>query len=541
MDNLTEETIASEPFESKTDFEHEEDFGAIEEKHQVKDSIEKDLHLTIETEDFDEMSQLNPDAKEFVPVSPTRANGSMSSPLGSPVNSLHKKLINEDAVVAQSPRKGDSMMEDIQVPSENDFDTEIDSRPHEINDFAENGALQRAESPEVILNMKEALQQDDKLEQEYKDDSQSFEEENKQTGEVYKHLESSFSEYSNGFQNVMENAMNRSFYEGRDDDFMKASDVLNTVQPIPPFEDDQEADSQKQSVDNDAFESIMAVNEMVQAPLISQEVASPPPTMEFTDHSHQQPGMSFDAFENVQNAFNERKVETPEIIAEEIKQVVKAAPAVELQEQPRFVEAHEKIIENLEQEVKEAPEKILANLEQEVKDEPNLKASEVLAGAAVVGAIAGAVAVAAKDKPSSATKTGVKKTEVKAKAPAPAKTSTVPAKPKVSASAAPKAAAPKPSTAPASAPRPAPIRKILPTTTKPAPPKPAVSATASKPAVSSAPISRPKLPASTVPPVRKPVSATPATKSATDATRKITTTTTTRTTTSTLTQKPAAK
>lgn len=59
-------------------------------------------------------------------------------------------------------------MEDISVPSEKDFDIEVDSRPHEIHlDFASNGDFE----PQEHLNLKEAMQQDDKLAQEYKDEA----------------------------------------------------------------------------------------------------------------------------------------------------------------------------------------------------------------------------------------------------------------------------------------------------------------------------------------------------------------------------------
>lgn len=204
---------------------------------------------------------------EFIPVSPTRVNApSMMSPPRSPLaNLLITNLVDEDAVVAQSPKKGDTpAMEDIQVPSEKDFDSEIDTRPHEISDFVgKNDSSPKIDSPEH-LNSKEAMQRDDKLEQEYKDETQpSFEEEKQQTGNDYKVLESSFTEYSNGFQNVIDDAMNRSFYEGRDDDILKErhSDVLNTVQQIPTFEDERsEVDHRSFTQENDVLIPDMLVS-----------------------------------------------------------------------------------------------------------------------------------------------------------------------------------------------------------------------------------------------------------------------------------------
>lgn len=77
-------------------------------------------------------SQLNPDAKEFVPLSPQR-----TSPASSPFNRLHPNLIiDDDLLLAQSPRKGsNTTMDNIEIPSEDDFDLEIQNRPKEFEEF----------------------------------------------------------------------------------------------------------------------------------------------------------------------------------------------------------------------------------------------------------------------------------------------------------------------------------------------------------------------------------------------------------------------
>lgn len=223
---------------------------------QTQEVVEQDLNL----DDMD--YQLNPEAKEFVPTSPVsgRANDFHSTPPENGTKSpfiVNQILSNfDDAVVAQSPRKGDILlMEDVAVPSEKEFDLEADARPHEVNLLEEN--FQRIEPPSA----KEAMQVDEKLEQGYMDDSQQqqqqqpppqeqsfFEEEKQQESDEYKVLESSFDQYSNGFQSKIDDPMNRSFYEGRDNDILAAAtspDLLNTVQTIPSFEDEQpEADTQ---------------------------------------------------------------------------------------------------------------------------------------------------------------------------------------------------------------------------------------------------------------------------------------------------------
>lgn len=66
------------------------------------------------------MSQLNPNAAEFVPVSPTR---SIPSP-------ACRALIN-DPVIAQSPKRPSEI--DISVPNPQEFENEVKSRPSEVD------------------------------------------------------------------------------------------------------------------------------------------------------------------------------------------------------------------------------------------------------------------------------------------------------------------------------------------------------------------------------------------------------------------------
>lgn len=88
---------------------------------------DSDLGNEQDLEDMD--SQLNPNAEEFVPVSPQRT--SVSSPFG---NGLSTRFDLDDEVVSQSPRKGMGISmndNDIVLPAENDF-TEISQRPSEL-------------------------------------------------------------------------------------------------------------------------------------------------------------------------------------------------------------------------------------------------------------------------------------------------------------------------------------------------------------------------------------------------------------------------
>jgi hypothetical protein len=74
-------------------------------------------------EEQENMSQLNPNAAEFVPVSPTR---SIPSP-------ACRALIN-DPVLAQSPKRPSEI--DINLPNPQDFEKEVKSRPSDFDSFS---------------------------------------------------------------------------------------------------------------------------------------------------------------------------------------------------------------------------------------------------------------------------------------------------------------------------------------------------------------------------------------------------------------------
>lgn len=381
-----------------------EDFSG-EEKH-AQDDVGKDLKLSVETEDFDDMSQLNPEAKVFVPISPTR-NEKMN-----PVNQLLNQFVSEDAVVSQSPRKGDGqLMEDILIPSEKDFDIEVELRPHEINPFVENGSG----SPDV-LNLKESLQKDDKLEKEYKDEAIAFfEEEKQQTCEVYKELESSFTEYSNGFQNVIDDPMNRSFYEGRDNgDIMapkgRASDVLNTVQLLPA-DDDERSEMMTNSEG-----SILEFNKELDVLPVA------PPRMDLSDNFETEHFL-----EEIKGA-TEKYIDQglsptlPEVYVNTLKnEAFEDKPPLEKETlQATSEEQNIELSADKFQGVDETNEKLSEQLEQKLKEEVAM--SDIAVGTS--GAIA-------KQEQMSATSTkepDAKKADVKSKGPIAAKTNPITAK-----------------------------------------------------------------------------------------------------------------
>jgi Ataxin-2 C-terminal region len=528
-----EEKESVEPtqaLELNKDFEQEKEpkvIADIEERH-VIDEIEKDLQLEVETEDTDDMdSQLNPDAKEFVPLT----TGMQSPPMKEfKENGLSPKLANpilsafDDLVVSQSPRKNDNLvMEDVQIPTENEFDEEADARPHEVNLLEEN--FQRIESPIESMNLKEAMQTDDKLDQAYTDEAQPFfEEEKQQQADDYKVLESSFDQYSNGFQSKIDDPMNRSFYEGRDSDILsnQTNDVLNTVQPIPSFEDEKQSEFDHNNLEKDFPEAdLLGGGE----PMIEQD---------FTLVEHSAPQLSkmelsdnFEAehfIEEIKKAnenFNkyddtELSMQVPDFPIENETFMVSQTPLtvnpdktldtfivdtstasnIEIPEQNIIAESAP--LQNEMKDIPEVAETIEAVQETSKPEEiiTESKVAEVVGATTVLVAAAGVAAVAvagkakapepkktaAKAPPKPATSTAAKKTEIKPKAPI-TKPSSAPVKPPVSktavkpATAAPASATARPKTTVSSVP---PVKKAAPVTkteTKPPATKPSVPAT----------------------------------------------------------------
>lgn len=471
----------------------EESIEQLEEEKQSREEVEKDLQLDEEIDiDCDKISaeemasQLNPDAKEFVPVSPVRSGH--SSPFENGNGIVNSMLTNLDDVVSQSPRKGEyQQMDNIQVPDENDFDQEANSRPHEVQLVEQNGNHKRSDSigsnGYEELNLKESMQRDDKLDYEYKDEIEqpsapsAFFEESQISIQAnfgddtmasdYKQLESSFDQYSSTFNNKIEDPMNRSFYEGRDDNIMsefaaQSSDILNKVQPIPTFDDfetlDQRPEADHGFGESDKPESdLMEVVEQIEEAVVSKTLESG--AMDTSDQFESEKFV-----ENIQSGngvfdkYNECGLSptAPEFATNLIQTVHETfmddKPVLE-QISDSNLESMVNLIDNTQAEsdfcmqsndMKDIPEtmepppapavgfepeftvqtpesvvdKLAENLESLKVDE--VKPEEVLAAAAVITAgIAAVEIVAAKKKPV-ATKPEVKK--------APAKTNPVPAK-----------------------------------------------------------------------------------------------------------------
>lgn len=216
---------------------------------------------------FEMASKLNPEAKEFVPTgSPTRSNP--TSPVSDEPKPLHNSylLINDDTVIAQSPKKSSITMDNIDVPAEDDFKHGIDNRPHELEQLSEftngneNGNIINLHSPVSEqsyqdLNFKEAMQSDEKLDNEYNDGQLALRDD----------ASSEFLDDKNivNLPTKDNNTMNMSFYEGRDETSLTTnSDELNKVQLLPDVEEPVEQPTEPGTLSMD--------NKIEQAPIVEE-------------------------------------------------------------------------------------------------------------------------------------------------------------------------------------------------------------------------------------------------------------------------------
>lgn len=246
-------TVQSEPWltiglsfqlsEDKQDTEQPElfDLDRVERSPSVATEHDSELGKDKDLDEDMENSLLNPDAKEFVPVSPQRT--SVTSPFG---NGLHPRAMDlmDDDVVSQSPRKGSAVaMEDndIELPAENDF-TEISQRPSELEaNSQENGddAVKDAQRPESSssqcsyqeMNLKEAMHGDEK---------QELAAEVHESDNMFAGGDGDVPVPTiNGDQLYTEqNPMNMSFYNEENNPFTTQEVDMNAVQMLPDCDDE---------------------------------------------------------------------------------------------------------------------------------------------------------------------------------------------------------------------------------------------------------------------------------------------------------------
>lgn len=267
LEVLTGDTLSTDVELEQEPENVEQTIALLDNEEPVTKQIDKELQLTIESKtsadvervrpdslSLEMASKLNPEAKEFVPISsPTRSNP--TSPVANAPSMLPNSylMLDDDTVVAQSPKKCSTTMDNIDVPEEDAFQHEMNNRPHELEKPSEyvNGSAEisaRSHSPASEpsyqeLNLKEAMQADEKLEHDYNDEKQVV-------------PEDSPSELSNE-QNILhvlnkeQDPMNMSFYEGRDEALLGNSDELNKVHVLPEEEDDEQPNEDDDKIQAD--------------------------------------------------------------------------------------------------------------------------------------------------------------------------------------------------------------------------------------------------------------------------------------------------
>ncbi|XP_058455158.1 uncharacterized protein LOC131432714 isoform X2 [Malaya genurostris] len=185
---------------------------------------------------FEMASKLNPEAKEFVPIgSPSRS--APTSPVSQVPVVLRNSylLLSDDTLISQSPKRGVNIMDNINVPAEDDFKQEMSNRPHEfeMTPDCSNGNVDTtirlhlsSESSYQEMNSKEAMQRDEKLDNEYSDERQ-----------ILIHEIGTEPTIESSLLNILskeQNPINTSFYEGRNEVLLSSnSDELNKVQILP--------------------------------------------------------------------------------------------------------------------------------------------------------------------------------------------------------------------------------------------------------------------------------------------------------------------
>lgn len=234
----TEIVVKEAPVEKQTT---EDQLTETEKQTSIDEELERPDSLS-----FEMASKLNPEAKEFVPVSsPTRSNP--TSPVANAPSTVPNSflMLDDDTVVAQSPKKSTTTMDNIDVPAEDDFQNEMNNRPHELekpSEYVNGNADVSARSHSPVsepsyqeLNLKEAMQADEKLEHDYNDEKQVL------PGDSPSDIPNEQNILN--VRNKEQDPMNMSFYEGRDEALLSNSDELNKVHMLPEDEDETEEHS----------------------------------------------------------------------------------------------------------------------------------------------------------------------------------------------------------------------------------------------------------------------------------------------------------
>lgn len=370
---------------------------------QKLENIQQQQQQRDEDEEDDTMSQLNPNAAEFVPVSPVRSEPSPAC----------TALIFNDQVIAQSPSKGAITQElvDINIPNELDFEKEVKSRPSELFCEEENETITTAiiepepksngvVQEENLLNGKSSKDEEDGVNALFRLDEFHFGP-NATPFVPPKVVDSSPTDLIEEVNidsvldvislNKVEDPMSMSFYQERDESEEKNTLLdLNQVQLIPDDLDDflQQKSDEKEVICNDNVVEVTDLDDKKY--VIEEEEKELESPQEINEIGILEP---VEMFENTKD--NDVLIETKTTECDNLNfaQEISNATQEIIDLQPEIVESVPQptnpFLEEteIEEEVKKVEEPIVEQVEEEMKqeiveipvsEEPKLEVNEFL-------------------------------------------------------------------------------------------------------------------------------------------------------------------
>lgn len=234
------------------DFEKSSEAVGVDKESQQLSAFDEGIH----DDEGDMEQQLNPEAAEFVPVSPpTSAPHSPFSNGASTIIGNRPDLL-EDDLLAQSPRKSVApAMEDFTLPSENDF-SEISKRPSELLSTTPTGlngdpvprpGSSSSQCSYQEMNLKEAMHGDEK--QEFAAEVSDAIASNPEASPSGIDLLQGDHIASDAVRPLEQNPMHMSFYNDRNENDLPQSNPfaepevdMNAVQVLPDSDDEAMSD-----------------------------------------------------------------------------------------------------------------------------------------------------------------------------------------------------------------------------------------------------------------------------------------------------------
>lgn len=390
--------------------------------------IDPALHVTAEEEDMS--SQLNPDALEFVPLSPhSSAPVSPSLKMDLDMDEQFKSMqpppliaaiMDNDRILAQSPRKNNTaQLDNVPMPDENEFDIEISNRPHELSvDFIQSNGKQIDLNGSAVSNGEsEASLQVDVDDEEAgalnsKEERDLDEEKEELRDEVIKEIIDNIPEELNGHSadEIIaavpgeQDPMNMSFHQ----DVQMAQSAnpfdLNAVQLLPNDDIEEEDERSAKGDFNERPEveqrmEQLSLEEQAAAPVVAE---NPLPEADFGQAPAPEADKPMELTESESNFYMQQPEEEPERKEFDEKEEEALQPAVELKVEtppPTPAAVNDVLVQDLMQAASPEPQKLVEAVEKlaevetvvpvaEQKPEKSLETEVAIV--ATLGVVAGA-------------------------------------------------------------------------------------------------------------------------------------------------------